>query len=228
MLPIAIGGSVLAGGILYYTNNVPLKPRLSQITSALPPQKNESKPAKEQAARQATAPGAPEPVVEKADAVQEAAATNTTDAGNSSSRVVSIQVPSKMKNSSKESAPTPSHPEKGNRVSMMPGKAATTAAAVADDSVTKSAMQELTESNTARATESLIESHQTLWASMDEAFFKDLDDLNNSQLKARVVQLATEMKDRTKWEAVRLKEFMAMKEKDTADQYVAVDAVDFV
>jgi hypothetical protein len=28
------------------------------------------------------------------------------------------------------------------------------------------------------------------------------------------------MKDRTKWEAVRLKEFLAMKEKEMANQYV--------
>ena len=65
-----------------------------------------------------------------------------------------------------------------------------------------------------------MESHQSLWSAMDASFFSDLDSLSNAQLKARVAQLAAEMKDRTKWEAVRLKEFLAMKEKETADKYV--------
>ena len=64
----------------------------------------------------------------------------------------------------------------------------------------------------------MIVSHQTVWSALDDAYFKDLDELSTAQLKARVVQLASEMKDRTKWEAVRLKELLAMKEKEAAEK----------
>ena len=87
--------------------------------------------------------------------------------------------------------------------------------------MTQQAIQELTpKSKTAEAQESLIKSHQSLWSSLEEAFFSDLDALSNSQLKTRIVQLAAELKDRTKWEAVRLKEFLAMKETETANHYM--------
>lgn len=145
----------------------------------------------------------------------------TEKASSTGNRVLSIQVPSKMKNASTATVVAPSHPPNGNRVGLITAaynKAAATK--VEDTSMTVSAIQELTNSVTEKATESLVESHQSLWSSVDAYFFRDLDSLNTSQLKARVVQLATEMKDRTKWEAVRLKEFLAMKERETADQYV--------
>lgn len=135
-------------------------------------------------------------------------------------RVVSIEVPSKMKNTSARTVVAATmHPPGGNRVSMMPPSSSTPApAALEDTSVTEKAIAELKATTEKEATEAVVQSHQSLWAAMDQSFFVDLDALNTSQLKARIVQLATEMKDRTKWEAVRLKEFLAMKEKETADK----------
>ncbi|KAL7565293.1 hypothetical protein ACA910_014583 [Epithemia clementina (nom. ined.)] len=93
---------------------------------------------------------------------------------------------------------------------------------VTDISSTKRAIEQLQSTSTTEAAKSLIQSHQALWTSLDSSFFADLDSLSMTQLKARVVQLATEMKDRTQWEAVRLKEFLALKEKETAQQYQEV------
>ena len=62
--------------------------------------------------------------------------------------------------------------------------------------------------------------NQEVLRSFDESLFEGLDDMTPAQLRARVMQLATEMKERTRWEALRLKEFLALKEKETADRYV--------
>jgi hypothetical protein len=59
---------------------------------------------------------------------------------------------------------------------------------------------------------------QEVMRSFDESLFEGLDAMSTSQMKAKIVQLAVEMKERTKWEALRLKEFLAMKEKETADK----------
>jgi mitofilin len=47
---------------------------------------------------------------------------------------------------------------------------------------------------------------------------KGLDDLSSSELRVKVVQLATEMGERAKWEAVRLREFLALKEKEVGEK----------
>jgi hypothetical protein len=39
-----------------------------------------------------------------------------------------------------------------------------------------------------------------------------------AQLQQRIGQLQYELQDRTKWEAIRLKEFLIMKEKEVSDQ----------
>jgi len=67
----------------------------------------------------------------------------------------------------------------------------------------------------------LAKAHESIRKNLDETLFKDLDSLTYSQLRIRVVQLASEMQDRTKWEAVRLKEFLKMKEKEVNESYVA-------
>lgn len=68
----------------------------------------------------------------------------------------------------------------------------------------------------------LRSAHRSLRANVDEAYLSDLEKLSIGELKIRLVQLAAEMEDRTKWEAVRLKEFLGMKEKETADKYLEV------
>lgn len=154
-------------------------------------------------------------------------ATSDPSSSENGNRVTSIQLPAKMKNASSSTAGSSvvlQHPVGGNRVTtLLPStseKKATTApsASLQDTAMTENAIQKLKSSKTDEAAAALIQSHQSTWSEMDKTYFADLDQLTNTQLKARVVQLATEMKDRTKWEAVRLKEFLAMKEKETADQ----------
>jgi hypothetical protein len=208
MLPVAIVASFAAGGAYYFLNvREPPKPagEVAEIKMSNPPKK-ETKSKKE------TTKAIPA-------ATSSAGESTVSSEGN---RVRLIEVPSKMKNSSAETISAPSHPAKGNRVGLQSSSKAVVPVVMKDSSVTTSAIQELNKSVTEKAATSLVKSHQSLWSAMDESFFADLDTLNSSQLKARVVQLATEMKDRTKWEAVRLKEFLAMKEQETADKYVCL------
>mmetsp|Transcript_9988 Transcript_9988/g.15072 ORF Transcript_9988/g.15072 Transcript_9988/m.15072 type:complete len:620 (-) Transcript_9988:1667-3526(-) len=66
----------------------------------------------------------------------------------------------------------------------------------------------------------LAKAHASMKASINESYLQDLDGLSPGELRIRVVQLASEMSDRTKWEAVRLREFLAMKEKEVGDKYL--------
>jgi len=66
--------------------------------------------------------------------------------------------------------------------------------------------------------EELAKAHALMKHAVDETYLKDLELLAPSALKIRVVQLASEMNDRAKWEAVRLKEFLAMKEKEVGEK----------
>ena len=202
LLPLGVVGALALGGAAYYyygTTKEPEAAMVKQETSAAKALEVESTP------------------TEKEESKEVKAVSAETPTGN---RVLSIAMPPKMKNSGASSPPAPlSHPDGGNRVLMVARSSTPATAAVEDVSQTQAAVQALKDSSTEEATAALVESHQSLWSAMDASFFADLDSLSNSQLKARIVQLAAEMKDRTKWEAVRLKEFLAMKEKETADKY---------
>jgi len=146
-------------------------------------------------------------------------------------RVVSISVPLKMKNahsaSSKQTDET-FHPIGGNRVHLIPTATERTVPAKSlqhgDTSLTDTALATLQASSRQAAAESVIQSHQSAWSSATTTnaseVLADLETLTPAQLQTRVVQLAMELQERTKWEAVRLKEFLAMKEKETAEKYV--------
>jgi mitofilin len=64
----------------------------------------------------------------------------------------------------------------------------------------------------------LSQAHTLLTTALDEKFMKELEGLTIHDLKMRIVQLASEMNDRTRWEAVRLREFLAMKEKEIGEK----------
>eukprot|EP00548_Thalassiothrix_antarctica_P001958 CAMPEP_0194145858 /NCGR_PEP_ID=MMETSP0152-20130528/18876_1 /TAXON_ID=1049557 /ORGANISM="Thalassiothrix antarctica, Strain L6-D1" /LENGTH=616 /DNA_ID=CAMNT_0038846217 /DNA_START=27 /DNA_END=1877 /DNA_ORIENTATION=+ len=81
------------------------------------------------------------------------------------------------------------------------------------------ATKELTALTQGKSSETLKKAHQVLRSSVDESLFSDLENLTAAQLRVRVVQLGTEMMERTKWEAMRLKEFLAMKEKEVGENY---------
>ena len=132
-------------------------------------------------------------------------------------RVVSIAVPSKMKNASPAAAAItpPPHPTDGHRVGL-PSRAPNSQP-IDDTSVTERSLANLQSSLTEQAAEALVQSHQSTWSSLLHPL-QDLESLSQAQLQARLVQLAAELQDRTKWEAVRLKEFLAMKDKETTDK----------
>jgi len=227
LVPYGIAGAVaLAGGSIYYFQSRASKASadVSKETANLAAeQKKDEKPKQ--------LPKASASVEKQVEQSKQSDGKSDENAGN---RVVSIQVPDKMKGASALPTQTivTSHPPAGNRVSIHPPRKE--AFSIQDVSMAKKAIADLdtsppaaslenkTGNSDTAAVEAVIKSHQSLWASVDEAFFADLDSLNAAQLKARVVQLATEMRDRTKWEAVRLKEFLAMKEKETADKYTAL------
>jgi hypothetical protein len=80
------------------------------------------------------------------------------------------------------------------------------------------ATRELMASKASANDKTLQKAHQALRSTVDESLYSDLEQLSPAELRVRVVQLGTEMTERTKWEAVRLKEFLAMKEKEVGEQ----------
>ena len=140
-------------------------------------------------------------------------------------RVTKIEMPEKMKNTTAEATVSSAteHPADGHKVLMTPvtdddSSFATNEQALESDR----ALAALKTSVTEAAAEALLASHPTMWTATSVASatapLGDLDALSDSQLKGRIVQLATELKDRTKWEALRLKEFLAMKEQEVSNE----------
>ena len=84
------------------------------------------------------------------------------------------------------------------------------------------AMSELQSNQSLQNSKTLSAAQAALRSDLDRQYFSDLETLSLTELRTRVVQLATEMSDRTKWEAVRLKEFLAMKEKEVGDNYLDI------
>jgi len=212
MIPVAILGVAAAGGAAYYLD---LLPRLNQpeivgeevvvveekeVAVTAEEQPKEA-PKKEETAAASTV-AKDDATVSKEPAKKEAG-TKT------GSRVTTVQIPTKTGPPAKVSAPK-AHPAQGNRVAMTPPPSKEASAA--------EAAKELEAANLEETSATLAKAHQTLRADFDQSLFADLDSLSNEQLKIRVVQLATEMEERTKWEAVRLKEFLAMKEKETGEK----------
>jgi hypothetical protein len=86
------------------------------------------------------------------------------------------------------------------------------------DASVQAAIEELrpsTESLAARR-----HAYESVRASMDESLYSDLDNLTPSELKIRIVQLGTELIERTKWEAVRWKEYERLHEREWNERYV--------
>ena len=85
------------------------------------------------------------------------------------------------------------------------------------------AMSELRSSSLGGASRTLAAADAALLSESDGSeYLYGVDELAAPQLRIRVVQLASEMKNRTKWEASRLREFLAMKEKETEGRYMEI------
>ncbi len=89
-----------------------------------------------------------------------------------------------------------------------------------DEAKIMAEIEELKKQLNEKASSALQEAHTELakLGSMD-VMGVDLDRMTPSQLKVRLVQMARDLEERTKWEAVRLQEFLAMKEKEVEDRY---------
>ena len=74
--------------------------------------------------------------------------------------------------------------------------------------------------------DSVVASHQSLWHSLTMApggALHDLESLDDvGQLRQRIIRLAAELQDRTQWEAIRLKEFLALQERTATERCVCV------
>lgn len=85
------------------------------------------------------------------------------------------------------------------------------------------AMSELRSSSLGGPSRTLAAANVALLSESDGSeYLYGVDELAAPQLRIRVVQLASEMKNRTKWEASRLREFLAMKEKETEGRYMEI------
>lgn len=113
----------------------------------------------------------------------------------------------------REAAAKATEYNESNETQTDPMSALTTAA---------NAMTELQSTNSLENSQTLAAAKAALRSDLDAEYFADLDKLSDSELRVRVVQLATEMSDRTKWEAIRLKEFLAMKEKEVGEKYLEI------
>lgn len=157
-------------------------------------------------------------------------------------RVLNIHAPPASERGSSAAPPPPpvEHDPNGSRVSVekfnqvygssssqeetsepSPPKEETSESSSPTSETVLQAEEELTSSITSsKIDDALKEAHVTMRATLNESFLKDLDKLSESELRIRIVQLASEMGERTKWEAVRLREFLAMKEKEVADKFL--------
>lgn len=104
-------------------------------------------------------------------------------------------------------------------VIVMPTAAIATSAL--DESKILAEIQDLKKQLAERSDGALQEAHTELAKlSSFDVMGLDLDKMTKSQLKVRLVQMARDLEERTKWEAVRLQEFLSMKEKEVEDKYV--------
>jgi len=90
-----------------------------------------------------------------------------------------------------------------------------------DESKILAEIEDLKKQLNARSDTALEQAHTELAKlGMLDVMGIDIDKMTQSQLKVRLVQMARDLEERTKWEAVRLQEFLNMKEKEVEDRFV--------
>lgn len=90
-------------------------------------------------------------------------------------------------------------------------------AAALEESKIMQTLQELKAELNARTDKALTEAHREL-AKLSSLNMNDLEKMTETQLKVRLVQMAKDMEEQVKWEAVRLQEFLALKEREVEDK----------
>jgi len=205
-LPFILGGLALVGvGAAAYSNGaIPgLKPHPEAVAAKETPKEAGEK-----------APAAAVVVAEKikeesVSVVKETASSAPVEP--SGNRVVTISLPKGTRRSGSPAGTITEHRVGGNRVSMPP-KMNQEVVGTPEPSI-DAALQELRGQLSQESSITLQEARQEL-AKLSSLDAKELDSLSPSQLKIRIIQLSKDLEDRTKWEAVRLKEFLAMKEQE--------------
>ena len=88
-----------------------------------------------------------------------------------------------------------------------------------DESKVMAEIEALKKQWNSQSDKALAEAHTELakLSSLD-MMSEEIDTLTSSQLKVRLIQLAKDLEERTKWEAVRLQEFLSMKEREIEDR----------
>lgn len=217
VVPFAIAGLVAVGGAAYFMGVIP------GMSTTEEEKKNviveEPVVAKEE--EQLEQPDSVDTPVAEEEKKIDSVTTNeeeeeTAPATTTGNRVITIDVPNPSTRDEADVVPAISHPDGGNKVTMEPPSKNKKKRVSALE-----AAKELRLSSAEETNETLALAHKTLNNHDNDSLLvlKDLDELNENELRVRVVQLMTEMGERTKWEAYRLKEFLAMKEQETADKY---------
>jgi len=80
------------------------------------------------------------------------------------------------------------------------------------------AAKELQTSSVTDSTSDLHKAVLLLRKDLDQSYLDDLDSLSNTELKIRLIRMVNDMTDRGRFEAVRAKEMLDLKEKDIADK----------
>lgn len=209
---VAAGGA----GAAYYQGLIPgLSPHPDEA-----PEQSTDEPKAEQPADSPQPQDEVKPETPSVASKQEVSTDVDNAAAESGNRVVSIALP---EGSTKSDAPAAAsdHPEGGNKVAMLPSTKSVSEPINDDDDNNKptvdAALQELQSELSRETSQSLKLAHEEL-AKINALNLSDLDTLSMTELKIRLVQMARDLEDRTKWEAVRLKEFLAMKEKEVEDK----------
>ena len=210
-LPFILGGLALVGvGAAAYSNG------------AIPGLKSHPEPpfaAKETSKEEGEkAPAADVVVAEKTEEESVSVVKDTASSAQvepSGNRVVTISLPKGTRRSGSPAGTVTEHPVGGNRVAMPP-KMNQEAVGTPKPSI-DAALQELRGQLSQESSITLQEAREEL-AKLSSLDAKELDSLSPTQLKIRIIQLSKDLEDRTKWEAVRLKEFLAMKEQEVQNK----------
>jgi hypothetical protein len=121
--------------------------------------------------------------------------------------------PSKKASAAKEAtAPAPSASLSGS-VPSPPPSPTTTPSVDSDVAPILTSARKARLANLKATTEELAIMNSAMKKELDSTVLKDLDKLSEEELRYRVVQLAAEMGERVKWEAVRMQEFLRQNER---------------
>ncbi|KAL7504839.1 hypothetical protein ACHAXN_003558 [Cyclotella atomus] len=85
-----------------------------------------------------------------------------------------------------------------------------------------SALRELQSKSQSETQSAITATTLSLRSDLDQTFLSDLDSLSLPQLRTRFIQLVSELSDRTKWEALRIQEYTALKEKELSEKYMEI------